>query len=426
MIAPIKPANEHERLADLRATEILDTPSERRFDRVVELARRAFGVSIGYIAMVDSDRQWFKAKCGLDRDETGRDESFCGHTILQDETLVVEDATQDERFFDNPMVTGEPYIRFYAGHPLRGPGGHNIGTLCLADPEPRTLDENERNILRVLAEQAEQELAMVSVIAAQRELLETKNQLVAARQKMAEEIADAADYVQSMLPEPIGHGPVRTDFRYIASSQLGGDQLGYHWLDEQTLSFYLLDVSGHGIGPSLLGASVHALLNSGQLGDDVMRDPARLLGALNRAFPMEQHGNRFFTIWYGVYHTESRRLRYAVAGHHPALVFESPGGPPRSLGEPGLMIGVLHDTEYVTLEHTMPTGSRLFLFSDGLFELRNGDETMLGLRGLADVLHDAARHPDGARVDEVRRRLVDYQGHAEFDDDFSLLELTFS
>lgn len=426
MIAPTKPINERERLADLRATEILDTPSERRFDRVVELARRAFGVPIGYIAMIDSDRQWFKAKCGISTEQTSRDESFCGHTILQDGAMVVEDAREDDRFFDNPLVTGEPYIRFYAGQPLRGPGGHNVGTLCLADTQPRTLDENQLNILRVLAEQAEQELAMVSVISAQRELLETKNQLVAAQQKMAEEIADAAEYVRSMLPKPIGHGPVQIDFRYIASSQLGGDQLGYHWLDDDHLSFYLLDVSGHGIGPSLLGASVHAMLNSGQLGDQVMRDPARVLQALNRAFPMEQHGNRFFTIWYGVYHAASRELRYAVAGHHPAFVFESPEHPPLRLGEPGLMIGVLPDTEYQTLAHTMPEGSWLYLFSDGLFELRNGDDAMLGLKGLADLMHDVARTSDDTRVDEVRRRLIHYQGHANFDDDFSLLELTFS
>jgi signal transduction histidine kinase len=158
MIAPDVPANESERLAALRALQILDTAAEERFDRVTRVAQRLFGVPIGYISLVDATRQWFKSRQGLATAATPRDVSFCGHTILGDEALVVPDARQDPRFADNPLVTGEPYIRFYAGYPLRTPYGHKLGTLSIVDRRPRELTGDERGLLRDLACWAESEL----------------------------------------------------------------------------------------------------------------------------------------------------------------------------------------------------------------------------------------------------------------------------
>ncbi len=135
--------HEPDRMADLRAIKLLDTPPEERFDRLVRLARHVFNVPIAYIALVDTDRQWFKASCGLNETETPRNTSFCGHAIAGDQLLIVENAQLDPRFEHNPMVTGEPFINFYAGHPLRGPNGHNIGTFCLADRKPRRLSPQE-------------------------------------------------------------------------------------------------------------------------------------------------------------------------------------------------------------------------------------------------------------------------------------------
>src|SRR5947209_1144548 len=147
MIAAPLPVDESERLAELRALEILDSPAESRFDRIVELAARVFRVPIAYVAMIDANRQWLKSRCGFDVSETARGVSFCAHTILQDEPLVVPDALLDPRFRDNPLVVGEPFVRFYAGHPLAGPGGHNVGTLCLVDHVPRTLSDCELEML---------------------------------------------------------------------------------------------------------------------------------------------------------------------------------------------------------------------------------------------------------------------------------------
>jgi diguanylate cyclase (GGDEF)-like protein len=163
MIRPALPVNEATRLDTLRSLNILDTSPEERFDRLTRLAKRLFGVPIALISLVDADRQWFKSCQGLNVSQTARDVSFCGHAILGDEILMVPDALLDERFHDNPLVTGEPKIRFYAGCPLTVPNGSKLGTLCLIDQEPRQLDEDERQLLRDLARMAEQEIAAVQL-----------------------------------------------------------------------------------------------------------------------------------------------------------------------------------------------------------------------------------------------------------------------
>ncbi len=159
MLAPPKPIDEHARLDDLLASRLLDTAPEERFDRLTRLARNLFGVQTALVSLVDRDRQWFKSRQGLDAMETPRDISFCGHAILQDHPFVIEDARADQRFADNPLVTGGPYIRFYAGIPLRGPAGCKIGTLCLLDPAPRQLSPEEIQSLTDLGIMVSAEIA---------------------------------------------------------------------------------------------------------------------------------------------------------------------------------------------------------------------------------------------------------------------------
>lgn len=163
MHGPPTPSNESARLDTLRALHILDTSPEERFDRLTRLARRLFGVPIALVSLVDAERQWFKSCVGLTASETSRDVSFCAHAILGDEIMMVPDTFADERFYDNPLVTDNPNIRFYAGCPLTVPNGSKLGTLCLIDTKPRGLDEEERELLRDLARMAEQELAAVQL-----------------------------------------------------------------------------------------------------------------------------------------------------------------------------------------------------------------------------------------------------------------------
>ena len=157
--APL-PFNESERLEKLATYNILDTLPEESFERVTRLAAKLIGTPIVLISLVDRDRQWFKSRVGLDAQETPRDLAFCAHTILGSDVMVVADATQDERFADNPLVTGQPNIRFYAGAPLKTPEGLNMGTLCAIDRVARTLTEEEIQVLRDLSRIVMQELEL--------------------------------------------------------------------------------------------------------------------------------------------------------------------------------------------------------------------------------------------------------------------------
>ena len=168
MKAPLT-EQEEERLEALRDYKILDTPDEREYDDLVALASQICDVSIALISLIDSNRQWFKAKVGLEARETSRDVSFCAHAILNDDMLVIQDALADSRFATNPLVTCAPNIRFYAGMPLLTPAGLALGTLCVIDHEPRELGAAQISALESLAHQVvtQMELRRVSARLAQ-------------------------------------------------------------------------------------------------------------------------------------------------------------------------------------------------------------------------------------------------------------------
>jgi GAF domain-containing protein len=147
------PINEDQRIKNLLDLEILDTPPEPEFDAIVKVAQRLFNVPMAVVSLVDSERQWFKAKVGLDACETHRDVAFCAHAILKSEVFVVEDATKDARFAQNPLVTGDLGLRFYAGAPLILEDCIHIGTLCVLDTKPREFNDEDREMLRDLAAQ---------------------------------------------------------------------------------------------------------------------------------------------------------------------------------------------------------------------------------------------------------------------------------
>ena len=162
MKKPDIPPDEQTRLQALRSLEVLNTLPEERFDRLTRMAKRMFGVPIALVSLVDENRQWFKSCIGLDAGETSRDVSFCGHAILGDGVFIIPNALEDNLFADNPLVLGDPKIRFYAGCPL-GLNGHKLGTLCILDQKPRSFEKDDIEALKDLASMVERELAAVQL-----------------------------------------------------------------------------------------------------------------------------------------------------------------------------------------------------------------------------------------------------------------------
>lgn len=201
MKKPDNPKNEQERLALLRSLNILDTSAEERFDRISRVASKIFDVPITLVSLVDENRQWFKSCVGLDASETPRDISFCGHAILGDDIFYIPNALEDERFADNPLVTGPPNIRFYAGVPLKYKE-EAMGTFCLISDEPKTLSDEEQSLLKDMAGCIEAELDKKELLAASQKYRDTEAKLSKLIETIVDGIVviDAHGIIQSVNP----------------------------------------------------------------------------------------------------------------------------------------------------------------------------------------------------------------------------------
>jgi sigma-B regulation protein RsbU (phosphoserine phosphatase) len=247
--------------------------------------------------------------------------------------------------------------------------------------------------------------------------------LLASRQALAAELASAAEYVVSLLPASVSDGPARTEWRFFPSAELGGDCLGYHWVDEDHFAVYLLDVCGHGVGTALLSVSAFNALRSQTLPGTDFLSPRQVLTALNDAFPMEKQNNLYFTIWYGVYNCRTRRLRYASGGHPPALLYRE-GRAPAPLMTNNVFIGGFPGVDYQEsfIDDVTPS-SRLYVFSDGAYEVDRPTGDMWTLDELTSYL--AGRSGAGGReIDELYSFLQEMHGKPILEDDFSMLKVT--
>ena len=242
--------------------------------------------------------------------------------------------------------------------------------------------------------------------------------------ELRRELQRAQQYVLSLLPPPI-HGRVSATWHFVPSSQLGGDSFGYDWIDDDTFVFYLIDVSGHGVGAAMHSVAVMNVLRQRALPGVDFTDPGAVLSNLNERFQMDTHDGMYFTIWYGVYRGEARRLVFSAAGHHAAYLV-SGGDAPVPIGVPDLMIGAVPAVTYASSATTVPPGSTVYLFSDGVFEIvtkeeqpwRLGDFVLLLAAGNAGK----QRATPAGLYDSVKARVK----NGVFDDDFSLVSIMFA
>lgn len=199
MESPAVPPDESARLDELHSLAILDTPADSKLDSITRLARKIFAVDICVISLVDRHRQWFISRQGLDVSETSREVSFCGHAILGEDVFIVEDAHTDARFADNPLVTGVPFVRFYAGMPLHGPNGHRIGALCLINSTPRTFDHKNIVVLSDFASTVEAHLHCCALRKAFQELQASEARTQAMLARRSTELQMVIDNMPSLI-----------------------------------------------------------------------------------------------------------------------------------------------------------------------------------------------------------------------------------
>lgn len=250
-------------------------------------------------------------------------------------------------------------------------------------------------------------------------------QIEQTQRRRSQELHDAAEYVRSIFPAPMEQ-PLEVSWFHQSCSELGGDAFGYHWLDERRFVIYLLDVCGHGVGTSLLAASAINVIRSGSLPVNDPGNPSDVLSALNGMFPMERQNNMYFTLWYGVFDTTTRELRYACAGHPAALLVTNTEAGHRTserLGTLGMVVGAFDGVEFEGDACRIPPGAELYVISDGCYEIPQADGRMLTVDHLEEFL---LRQPTSAQSPEQWfQQSAGQPDSGGLDDDFTMVRIRF-
>ncbi|MCD6308672.1 MAG: SpoIIE family protein phosphatase [Candidatus Latescibacteria bacterium] len=248
--------------------------------------------------------------------------------------------------------------------------------------------------------------------------------LLKSQQELASELAKAAEHVVSLLPQPITDPPIQTDWCFVPSAQLGGDSFGYHWIDDDHFAIYLLDVCDHGVGSALLSVSALNVLRSQTLPDTDFLVPEQVLAGLNDSFQMESHNNLYFTIWYGVMNARTNELRYASAGHPPAILLTETGETAELMTK-NLFIGGLPSSTFTGDSITVERPALLYVFSDGVYEVEKKDGSMWSLGELEEFITGRPAG-DTAVIDSLLSFIREMSAEEILADDFSMLKVMFS
>jgi PAS domain S-box-containing protein len=315
---------------------------------------------------------------------------------------VLKDGQHRRIIRDISLPNGDVLLVELNSAPIKDAEGHIIGAVEVA---------------RDVTEQKKAEALLNRTLLRQNEVLKQLNS----------ELSDATGYVKTVLPQPITSGPLRTDWRFIPSASLAGDSFGYHWIDDDHFAIYLLDVSGHGWGAALLSVSVINVLRSHALPDTDFHKPQQVLFALNNTFPAEKHNDMFFTIWYGVYNIRSHTLEYAGGGHPPALLFSGTAAKPiqmNRLRTPNFIVGGQQDVAYQGKVQKIHRPSRLYVFSDGVYDITKVDGSIWGLNEFM-AFSAQSFSIDRSNLDSLLSYTQELSHKQAFDDDFTILEIAF-
>lgn len=296
--------------------------------------------------------------------------------------------------------------------------GVAVGLMVCADgqpnriwhPDEESFAESLGAVLMQSLEARERRLAFIA--------LETS------QQQLAAELAEAAAYVQALLPPP--HETVPTvDWIFVPSTQLGGDAFGYHWIDADHFAIYLLDVCGHGVGAALLSISVLNVLRNSSLPGVDFRSPSAVMARLNGTFEMERHNHMYFTLWYGVWNRRTNELICCCGGHPPGLLVGVEGVAPNArVGRSELVVGATTEAQYTDVVVPIVPGSTLLVFSDGVYEITRPDGTIWTVNEFCDVASQKCVAP-GSPLEHLVEIARSIRGQTVLEDDFSLLRVRF-
>ncbi|MGB3726976.1 MAG: GAF domain-containing SpoIIE family protein phosphatase [Glaciecola sp.] len=353
MPAANKPINEEGRLAALRQYDILDSVEEAEYNDIVKLASAICDMPVSTVTLIDEDRQWYKAKVGIDIEGTPRNIAFCAHTILDPgNPLVIEDMTKDDRMSDNPFVTGELHAaQFYAGFPLKDDNGFVLGTLCVLDMQPRTLTQIQTEALSVLANN------VMNLI----NLRKKTSDLTALYEEMKNEIDRAALLQRQMLPSLKHIDNVKKAYNidiaglFKPCTELAGDLWGVRAISDTSYAIYMIDFTGHGVSAAINTFSIHNMMNEdGMFG----LEPHHFLAKLNDKLKNSLQIGQFATMFYGVVDTQFEEMVYAAASTTQTILVTKD----RTvlLEQKGLPLGVMAGSKYN--KHKVPFEKDALMF----------------------------------------------------------------